>query len=164
MKKLILALACSAALASCVKKEDKDPIDVSKTTFVMDGKWQLKVYTWLPDVSDPTSSPVDVYTPLPGCRKDNFYIFNTKTRVSLYDNLSKCAITDPDSTVYGYTLTNDDKYLTIFNNPDDANHTNVLAGDITYPSIDTFVVTYLGINPQDTTKTSRYTEKYAKIQ
>lgn len=163
MKKLTLALACSALFASCVKKVDKDPIDVSKTTFVMNGMWQLKVFTWLPDVSDIASTPVDVYTPLPGCKKDDFYIFNTKTRVSLYNNLSKCGVTDPDSTVYGYTLINDDKYLTIFTNPDDAEHTNVLAGDITYPSIDTFVVTYLKTNPQDSTKTSRYTEKYVKL-
>lgn len=164
MKKIILALACCSALfASCVKDEDKDPIDVSKTTYLMDGRWQLKVFTWLPDIGDSTSTPVDVYTPLPGCQKDNFYIFNTQTRTSLYEGNSKCNVSDPDSVVYGYNLTNNDQHLEIFTNPDDANHEIRLAGDMTYPTIDTFVITYLKQNPQDSTKTSRYTEKYVKI-
>lgn len=163
MKKLILALASCALFASCVKEEDKKPIDVSKTTFLMAGKWQLKVYTWLPDIADSTSTPVDAYTALPGCKKDNYFIFNTINRVSLYEGMSKCAISDPDSTVFGYTLTNNDQYLDIYTFPDEAEHTTYLGGDMKYPTIDTFVITYLKRNPQDTTKTSRYTEKYAKV-
>lgn len=164
MKKIILAFACCAAIfASCVKDEDKDPIDVSKTTFLMDGRWQLKVATWLPDIDDSTSTPVDVYTPLAGCEKDNFYVFNTINRTSLYEGNSKCNITAPDSTLYGYKLTNSDKYLEIFTDPDADTHFTWLAGDMAYPSIDTFTVTYYKANPQDSTKTSRYINTYVKL-
>jgi hypothetical protein len=163
MKKIILALACCSVLASCVKEEDKKPIDVSKTTFLMDGHWQLKVFTWLPDITDSTATPVDIYTPIPGCEKDNFFVFNTTSRVSLYEGSSKCDVNAPDSIVYGYYLTNNDKRLEIYTNPDDANHETLLAGDMTYPTIDSFVLTYLAPNPQDSTKTSRYVRKYAKF-
>ena len=162
MKKIILAFACCSLFASCVKDEDKDPIDVSKTTYLMDDSWQLKVYTWLPDIADSASTPVDVYTPIPGCEKDNFFVFNTTNRTSLYEGMAKCIVSAPDSIAYGYTLSNNDKHLEIFTDPDGENHDILLAGDMTYPTIDTFVMTYLKQNPQDSTKTSRYVRKYVK--
>lgn len=163
MKRLILALAMCAAIASCQKKEDKDPIDVSKTTYLMDGKWQLKVSLWLPDVNDSNATWVDQYTPLPGCEKDNFYVFNTLTRVSLYEGGVKCNISAPDSIVYGYRLTNNDNYLEIYTNPDEENHSNVLAGTVTYSTIDSFMVTYRQQHPVDSAVTSEYKKTYVKI-
>ena len=162
MKKIILALACCGVLASCVKDEDKDPIDVSKTTYLMDGRWQLKAYTWLPDIGDSTAFPVDVYTPLSGCVKDNYYTFNTTNAVARHEGGSKCVISDPDSLEYRYALTETDKFLRIWSNADDMENSTVLAGSIEYPSIDTFIVTYTKPKPGDTALTSRYVETYVK--
>lgn len=164
MKKILLvATACALVFAACQKKEDKDPIDVSKNTYLMSGKWQLKSLNWLPDIGDSAGIPIDQYGPLPGCKKDNFYVFVSKNRVVRYEGDTKCNVSDPDSTMLGYTLTNGDKHIEIFTAPDEDNHTIELAGDATYPYIDSFIVTYTKRNPIDSTKTSRYTEKYAKI-
>jgi hypothetical protein len=162
MKKVILALAICATIVSCQKKEDTDPIDVSKTTYLMNGTWKLKFSTWLPDINDSTSFPVDVYTPLPGCEKDNFYKFNSINRTTLYEGGSKCDQTSPDSIVYGYKLTQNDQHLEIYTDPDAVDHSIVLAGTTTYPRIDSFVVTYTAPHPQDSTKTSRYVKAYVK--
>lgn len=162
MKKVILALAICATIASCQKKEDTDPIDVSKTTYLMDGSWRMKVYTWLPDITDSAGIPVNIYTPIAGCQKDNYFTFYSINRTSLYEGGSKCNIAAQDSVIYGYKLTQDDKHLEIYNNPDEANHSVLLAGDMTYPTMDSFVVTYTAPNPTDSTKTSRYVRAYVK--
>jgi hypothetical protein len=162
MKKAILALAICATVVSCQKKEDTDPIDVSKTTYLMDKSWKLTFFTWLPDINDSTSTPVDQYTPLTGCIKDNYFTFYATNRVSLHEGGSKCDQSAPDSTVYGYELTNNDKNIRIYDNPDLPEHHNLLAGDITYPSIDSFVVTYTAPHPVDSSITSRYVKAYVK--
>ena len=164
MKKVIFALAICASIVSCQKKEDTDPIDVSKTVYVMDKKWELKAYTWLPDINDSASFPVDEYTPLPGCQKNNYLIFNTINRVSEYEGDTKCNVNDPDSTVYGYILSNNDAHLQIYSNPDDVTHQIYFDGDVKYPSIDTFIVTYHGPNPADSNLISEYVKTYVKIQ
>lgn len=164
MKKLIFALAaCAVVVISCQKKEDKDPIDVSKTTFLMDGRWQLKVYTTLFDMNDSLSTPVDSYTPLAGCEKDDYLIFNTTNRVSRYQGATKCNISDPDSVIYGYQLSENDRKLWIYTDPESEIHENYLSGDISYPSIDSFTVIYTARNPQDTTKTSLIRKTYCKL-
>ncbi|WP_118952311.1 hypothetical protein [Taibaiella helva] len=164
MKKILLVgAACALVFAACQKKEDTDPIDVSKTTYLKNGKWQLKGLMWLPDIDDSMGVPVDQYTPLPGCKKDNYYVFTSINRTTYYEGDTKCNIADPDTVVLGYTLSDNDKHLELYDNPDDENHNILLSGDVAYPSIDTFVVTYMKRNPIDTTKTSRYTEKYVKI-
>jgi hypothetical protein len=162
MKKAILALAICATIVSCQKKEDTDPIDVSKTTYLMDGGWKLKFSTWRPDINDSASFPIDVYEPIPGCEKDNFYKFNTTNRVSLHEGGSKCVQTNPDSTVYGYVLTQNDSHLEIYTDPDAPNHSIVLAGNVIYPRIDSFSVTYTAPHPTDSTKTSQYVKAYVK--
>ncbi|MFT4061454.1 MAG: hypothetical protein QM642_03745 [Edaphocola sp.] len=164
MKKLILALAACAFFASCQKEEETMTIDVSKTTFLTSDKWQQKMITWLPDVDDETSTPTDVYTSLTGCVKDNYIQFQTSYIVKSFEGDTKCTTTADDSTEYGYTLTSNDNYLTIFDNPWEETHNTILAGDITYPSIDTFIVTYLAQHPTDTSKTSRYTHTYVRIK
>ncbi len=162
MKKLILAFAACAVIASCQKKADTETIDVSKTTYLMNGYWQLKAFIWLPDIDDPASTPVDIYTPLPGCDKDNTYKYNTKTTVTEYEGGSKCNTTDPDSTVMNYALTNDDKFLTVFGDPADIPNTTIFAGEVTYISIDSFTVMYTEPNPQNQDLTSRYTMTFVK--
>lgn len=163
MRKLLLAgLGFTLLFASCKKaEEDKQPIDVSKTKMLMDGRWQLKAYVFVNDINDPTSMPLDYYTPIAGCEKDNFYIFNNSNTVSLYEATTKCAATAPDSTVYNYLFTNDEKYLRMFGNPDDIDNSLVLAGDVTYPSVDSFVVKYTTYN-ETTEITSGHTKTYVK--
>ncbi|PSK92033.1 hypothetical protein [Taibaiella chishuiensis] len=163
MRKLLLAgLGFTLLFASCSKsEEDKQPIDVSKTKMLMSGKWQLKAYVFVNDISDPTSMPLDYYTPLPGCEKDNFFIFNTTNQVSLYEGNTKCAATAPDSTVYNYNFTNDEKYLKIYSNPDDVDNSLILWGDVKYPTVDSFVIYYTTFN-STTEITSGHTKTYTK--
>lgn len=162
MKKLIFALATCTIFASCVKDEDKDPIDVSKTTYLKDGGWQLKKWTWLVNVDDSTSETRDIYEPLSGCEKDNYLIFNTNNTVTRYEGNSKCEISAPDSVAYSYELVDNDGFLRIWSNPEDKDNSIVLAGKAIYPSIDTFFVTYRKPHPSDSTKTSEYVETYVK--
>jgi hypothetical protein len=165
MKKLLFVLAASIAIMSCQKEEDTKNIDVSKVPYLMDKKWQLKGKLWLPDVNDTTSFYVDVYTNIAGCEKDNYFIFNTSNRVSLYQGDQKCDINAPDSTVMGYTLTQNDKHLLIFGSPDeDIEHPTILAGDAEYPSIDTFKITYTAGHPTTPDVTSKYVETYVKLK
>jgi hypothetical protein len=162
MKKIILALACCATIVSCQKKEDTDPIDVSKTTYLKDKTWKLTFFTWLPDINDPASFPFDSFTVMLGCQKDNYFKFNAGNRVTRYDGNSKCSQTDPDSVVYGYALTDNDTHLRIYAEPDIPEPPTYLAGTITYPAIDSFVLTYTAPHPQDSSKTSRYVRAYVK--
>lgn len=166
MKKLILALTIGTLFASCQYKEDVDPIDVSKTAFVMDGYWMLKGGTWRPDVNDETSTPVDDYAPMPGCVKDNFYQFKTSNRVTLFEGLTKCIATAEDSTVLGYALTKNDSHLRIYSNPDDEPdlQTTIIEGGVKFPSIDSFVVTYDLPHPSVQDVTSRYTRTFVKFK
>ncbi len=163
MRKLLLAgLGLTLLFASCKKaEEDKQPIDVSKTKMLMDGSWKLKSYIFINDVNDPTSMPLDYYTPLAGCEKDNFFVFNTRSAVTLYEGNTKCAATAPDTIAYNYSFENDEKYLRIFANPDDVANSTILAGDITYPAPDSFIVKYTSYN-ETTEVTSGHTKTYVK--
>lgn len=164
MRKVIFALAVVATIVSCQKKEDTDPIDVSKTTYLMDNSWQLKAYTIVDDVSDSSSLPIDRYTALDGCVKDNYLTFVSTSRVVEHEGDSKCVVSNPDSVTYGYTLTNNDLNFYMFTDPDSENHTTVYNGDMQYPSIDTFILTYRAPNLNDNTKTSEFVRTYVKIQ
>lgn len=163
MKKIILVLASCSILASCVKDEDKEPIDVSKVTYLMDGKWQLKMSTMIPDITDPAAVPVDLYYPLIDCIKDNHLEFKSGSDVTEYENI-RCNNQQFDLLDMKYSLEQNQQYLKIWLNPDDPDNSIFLAGDISYPSIDTFVVTYLGTNPDDETLTARFTKTYVKFR
>ena len=164
MKKVILALSICATIVSCQRQQENVvPIDVSKTVYLMNDAWQLKASTWKADITDTINGPVDQYTSLPSCQKDNYWIFNSPSVVTMYEGKTKCNINAPDSTVYGYTLTNNDNYLTIYNGPvGSPNNTVYLEGNMAYPSIDTFVLTYQAPDPLDTSKTSQYVQTYVK--
>lgn len=163
MKKIIFALASCAVLASCVKEKDKEPIDVSKTTYLLDGRWQLKSYIRYNDLND-TLSVSDALTPMSGCEKDNYFDFTSANTVFQHEGNSKCEITAPDSLEYRYSLTSDDRYLRIWSNPDDADNSIVLAGDIKYPSIDSFVLSYTQPSPQDSTIIQKHVKTYLKLK
>lgn len=143
MKKLLLIAFGACLLASCAKNLDDDgPIDASKQKMLMDKAWQLKAYTVNPNIYDTTSFPQDEYASISNCIKDNYYIFNDEATISEYDHYQKCLLGDSDTIAYNYSLTNDEKYLTVWSNPDDPDNSVIMYGDMTYPSVDSFILTY----------------------
>ena len=147
---------------ACTPDEDKNPVDASKGKMLMHGSWQLSDYRYTPDIAAEVPVTMDYYTPLPGCQKDDYMIFNSGSLVSKYQGLTKCSINDPDSIVYNYSLEQDEKFLRIWGNPDDPENSVLMAGDITYPDVRTFIITYLATNPTDEELTSRHTLTFTK--
>lgn len=163
MKKVIFALAIGASIVSCQKKEDTDPIDVSKTVYLKDKSWLIKAWSIRANVADSNSiADPTYYDTKNGCEIDNFIVFNSASRATIHEGASKCDQNAPDSTVYGYTLTDNEKHIYIFTNPDDPEHQTYLDGDIKYPSIDTFTVTYRLPSPSDSTVIQEFVRTYVK--
>lgn len=163
MKKLILALSCCALVAvACTPEEATQPIDASKARMLKDGSWQLKAYILIPDIAAEIPMPQDVYIAMPGCQKDDYIVFNNDYVLSIYQGLTKCNITDPDSVVYQYTLENDEKFLRVWANPDDPDNSVLMAGDVTYPSVDSFIMTYIAPSVADPDVSSRHTMTFVK--
>ncbi len=163
MRKIVFALATCSILASCVKEENKNPIDVSKTTYLMDGKWQLKMSTIVKDITDPLSFPEDTYAVLQECVKDNYFQFKSESLVTDYENV-RCQKDQPDYRDLYYALEANEGYLKIWLDPENPDGSIVLAGDISYLSIDTFQVTYVGRNPNNEDLTSRFVKTYVKFK
>lgn len=163
MKKLLLFALGACLFAACNKNLDNEgPIDASKQKMLMDKAWQLKAYTVNPNINDTNSFPQDQYQNLPDCIKDNYYIFNDARTLSLYDHYQKCTMSEPDTTAYIYSLTNDEKYLTVWSDPNDPVHSTVMYGNMTYPSVDSFLLTW---QVYDSTSkiTSEYVQTYIKM-
>jgi hypothetical protein len=160
MKKFILALAGLGLFATACKKED--PIDTSKTKYLMDKYWRMTSSLYTADVSDPLSLPVDIFPGFPTCRKDDYYHFATASTGEVHDHFDKCSGADPDESPFFWNLSNNETYLRIYTNPEFPEESIHLAGDVTYVSIDTFVLTYLDYN-EVSEKTSRYTNTYVKV-
>jgi len=162
MKKVIFALAICASIVSCQKKEDTTPIDVSKTVYLMDKSWMIKAWSIRPDVSDTLTPPDPTYFDSKnGCEKDNYIVFNTTNRATIYEGASKCDQQAPDSIVYGYTLSSTENYIKIFV-PDVPEEPTYVAGDMKYLSIDTFTLTYRLPKPGDSTITQEFKRTYVK--
>lgn len=165
MKKVIFALAICATIVSCQKEEDTKPIDVSKTVYLMDKSWVVKEWTIKADVNDSAAvpQPYDSFTAY-SCLADNYLVFNTPSRVSLHEGMSKCDVSAADSTTYGYTLSANDGHLYIFKNPDDQQHETYLEGDMKYISIDTFKITYRLPSPANPDVTQEFVRTYVKFK
>lgn len=163
MKKILLALSCCAIVGmSCTPEEDTLPVDVSKAKMLMSGSWQLKAYMFTPDIAAEIPVFEDYYTPMAGCEKDDYFIFNNSNVMSKYQGLTKCNIADPDSMVYNYSLTQDENFMQVWADPDDPENSVLMAGDMTYPSVDTFIISSLLPNPLDPDVTSRHTMTFVK--
>lgn len=163
MKKLLLIALGACLFVACNKNVDDDgPIDASKQKMLMDKAWQLKAYTVNPNINDTNSFPQDQYEDLADCIKDNYYIFNDQYTMSLYDHYQKCTMSEPDTIAYYYSLTNDEKYLTVWSNPDDIDHSMVMYGNMTYPSIDSFILTWQ-VYDSTTETTSESVQTYVKL-
>lgn len=144
MRKLLLFTLGICLFASCSKNLDTNgPIDASKQKMLMSAKsWQLRAFTLNPHLEDTNSVAYSIYNTIPDCQKDNYYIFNSQTTVSLYDHYLKCTLSEPDTIAYSYSLTNNEKHLKVWSDPHDPQNSIVMEGDMTYPSIDTFILTY----------------------
>lgn len=157
MKKLILAFSAIALFAAC-KKEDT--IDASKTRYLMDSYWQLKGSSFNPDISDPLNVDTENYADLQQCRKDNSYKFWSPTDFALYEGNIKCDVSMPDTTAMFWKFTSGETSILVYKSQGDPDHTIYWYGDITYKTIDTFVLTYT--NTDDQGVISRTTETYVK--
>lgn len=155
---LLLGLSVFTA---CEKTEGADdPIDASKSRLLQDGKWQMKAYTINPNIYDSLMFPEDQYANLPGCRRDDYAVFSATT-FTRYENYTKCAPEMPESTEYYYALENNENYLRVWAIADDPTSV-ILAGDMTYPSLDTFILTYQ-VFDEDSEWTSEHVQTYVKI-
>jgi len=159
MRKLLFAVAGLALFTASCKKED--PIDTSKTRYLMDDYWRLTKSIYIADISNPLDLGTDVYPDMLPCEKDNFMKFNTPSTFTIYDHYVKCTPGDPDEWAYFWQLSNNETHLKIFSDPAMPDETVFLEGDVTYRSIDTFIFTYTTFN-EDTEVTSRTTNTYVK--
>lgn len=163
MKKLLLIAFGTCLLASCAKNLDDDgPVDASKQKMLMDKAWQLKAYTVNPNIADTNSTPQDEYRNIPDCQKDNYFVFSDEATLLEFDHYQKCLLGDPDTIAYNYVLTNDEKHLTVWANPDDPDNSVIMYGDMTYPSVDSFILTYQVYDP-DNEITAEYVKTFLKI-
>ena len=160
MKKFLFALAGVAIFATSCKKED--PIDTSKTKYLMDKYWRMSKSIYIGDVADPLDFGTDIFPGFPTCEKDDYYHFATSSTGELHDHFAKCSGTDPDQMPFFWTITNNETHLKLYTNPEFPDESVHLEGDVTYVSIDTFILTYT-VYSDVSEKTSRYTNTYYKL-
>lgn len=166
MKKLVLFLAAfSVFFASCEKsEEDKNPIDASKVRLLMDGYWQLTGFYLVEDIDGETPGfPIDLYTPMPGCEKDNIFKFTSSSTFMTYEMDSKCSMSAPDEYEWYYQLSQAEKHITMWSNVDDRENSIVFDGEIFYPKLTEFYIKYKVYNPT-TEKMDEYSRYYTKKQ
>lgn len=162
MRKLLLLAIGACLLASCAKNTGIDgPIDASRQKMLMDKAWQLKAFTLNRHLEDTNSTAQNIFNTIPACQLDNYFVFK-KTTVLLCDHYLKCSLSTPDTLVYNYSLTNNESHMTIWSNPDDPNNSVILSGDMTYPSVDSFILTYQTYDAK-ADSTAQYVQTYVKI-
>ena len=93
---LCLLVFCMA-ISSCFDKP-------SKSELLKSGKWQLVEYINYPGLG---SQPIDMYSVLPSCEKDNFYIFGSNDTGELNEGLTKCSATAPQEIPFYWKLGED---------------------------------------------------------
>lgn len=106
---LLFVFLLSAFVIACKEenpddKKDDDTNTKPKSELISQKKWKI---------SNLVSSGTDIWnTPfVESCNKDNQYWFRSDDSLTLYDMLSKCSPTDPDSTVSYYKLFNNNTQL-----------------------------------------------------
>ncbi len=144
MRKLVLLfLALGLTLASCDKEDNTyDPIDVSKAKLLINGVWQLKSYTYNPNIDDEESVLADLFTEIPGCVKDNLHFFRPTGTFVMEEGYTKCIMTAPDSVEYFYRLEENENRIIVWADPEDEENSILMYGKLECPSIDTFIYSY----------------------
>lgn len=163
MKKLLLFVLMAGLFVSCEKNLDQDGVvDASKRRMLMDKAWQMTSYTVNPDIDNEQTQPVDVYTGIPECTKDNYFIFNDSFHVSQYDHYVKCSLSDPDTLEMFYQLYENETQLRVWQDNDDPDNTVVMQGNMTYPSVNEFILTW-HVYDENTELTAEHVQTFRKV-
>ena len=143
MKKLLLALSALLVVSfvSCTKEEDELDIDVSKPSYLVNNYWKVTEVEVNPDFENENSFLSSVYQNLPLCFRDNIYDFTTSTTLTIDESHVKCDANHPQLSYFHYLVSNNDKSLMIYTNPEDPGASTWFNGEITTINVEKFTTT-----------------------
>lgn len=141
---LLSGLLILTALSSCDKQET---VDVTKTGYLYNRGWQIIGLRSTSNVDVEEPIWVNLYDAMDPCKKDDYYFFSTKSSGAVYDHFIKCALSDPDSVQFWFSVSEDDQFIKVYSNPEDVEGSILVQGKITTPHIDTFKVNHRYWNP-----------------
>ena len=96
----VIAIAIfTLTIASCKKEVVLTPKDLLTA-----GGWKLTAET---------QSGVDTYTSKSACEKDNFDTYTAAGKYIIDEGATKCSATNPQTDSYDYTLSGDNKTITV---------------------------------------------------
>jgi hypothetical protein len=109
MTKLKLTVFSVILILSSCKKDSNSPKGASAV--LTSGKWQITASTSVFTVAG-NSQTVDIFSALPSCTTDNYYIFNSDGTGTTDEGTTKCDDSDPQTTSNGnWQLLNNDTQL-----------------------------------------------------
>jgi hypothetical protein len=112
-----IAAACTLLFSSCQKDDDND--EPSGQEILTSGQWKITGATANPPLTIPGVGTIsDIYnTPfVKACFKDNYYVFNANGTAEINEGATKCNDSDPQSDPTTWSLSADEKELTIDGN------------------------------------------------
>jgi hypothetical protein len=114
----LLLLAMAFVVSSCNKDDDDDNNNGNKTTteYLTSGSWRITAMVLDPPldlgnglvITDLYQSPM-----LPQCAKDDYFTLHADGKVTFDEGPSKCDPADPQTTEGTWTLSDDEKTLTM---------------------------------------------------
>lgn len=115
MKKVLPALCLFAlAISTSCKKDDNNPGSSSgnKSSTLSSGKWKIISSTASYTVAGQQFNNIDIFTPLPGCQKDDLFLFNGDGTCTKDEGASKCSSSAPQTSDAGtWQLLNNENQL-----------------------------------------------------
>ncbi len=99
-KIILLAFVAIAAFSSC-KKDDSTP---DTTALLTSGKWKLTAET---------TKGVNTFTSKLACEKDDTWTYTADLKGVYDEGATKCSASDPQSTPFTWSLSADQKKLTL---------------------------------------------------
>lgn len=143
MKKILLAIVALSIVgfSSCTKEEDEAAIDVSKNTYLTKSYWKVTSVMINNDYGNVASSATEEFPNLPLCFRDDNYAFTTDGQFIIDEIFVKCNANNPQQFQYFYSISNNDKSIKIWKDPNDPGASMWLDGEITTINIDKFLTT-----------------------
>jgi hypothetical protein len=109
MTKLTLTVFSVILILSSCKKDSDSPKGAS--AILTSGKWQITASTSVFNIAGAPQT-VDIFSSLPSCTQDNYYIFNSDGTGTTDEGATKCDDSDPQTTSNGnWQLLNNDTQL-----------------------------------------------------
>jgi hypothetical protein len=109
MTKLTLTVCSVILILSSCKKNSDSPNSAS--AILISGKWQITASTSTFTIAGDNQT-VDIFSSLPSCVQDNYYIFNSDGTGTTDEGATKCDDSDPQTTSNGnWQLLNNDTQL-----------------------------------------------------